>query len=410
MKSAADAFVEFARVGKSYDGHTLAVEDFSLRIPQGEFVTLLGPSGCGKTTCLKMLAGFEHPTAGEIFLKGQPVGQIRAHKRNIGVVFQQYALFPHMTVAENLAFPLQARRVPAQQVAASVARALDMVQLSDFADRLPGQMSGGQQQRAAIARALVFEPDIVLMDEPLGALDRRLREEMQYEIRRLQQRLGVTMLYVTHDQGEAMAMSDRVAVMSEGRIQQIASPEVLYEEPERVFVATFIGENNLLDGRVVEWDAASCRVRRRRRRGRAGHRSGLSRSRSTAPTSRPSSPFARNASRSTPAPGRYSNVFDARVLDMIFMGDHLRLHTEVLGRAPFIVKIPEHRRPRGRAPGRHRATGLARDRLQGARLPPGAASAYTASAGARCRSRCSFGAKRRPRAADRKSTPKERLA
>ena len=260
MTSNADAFVEFSHVGKSYDGHTLAVEDFSLRIPRGEFVTLLGPSGCGKTTCLKMLAGFEHPTAGEIFLKGRPVGQIKAHKRNIGVVFQQYALFPHMTVAENLAFPLQARRVPAQQVAASVARALDMVQLRGFGDRLPGQMSGGQQQRAAIARALVFEPDIVLMDEPLGALDRRLREEMQYEIRRLQQRLGVTMLYVTHDQGEAMAMSDRVAVMSEGRVQQIASPEVLYEEPERVFVATFIGENNLLDGRVVEWTASSCKV------------------------------------------------------------------------------------------------------------------------------------------------------
>ena len=339
MKSTADAFVEFARVGKSYDGHTLAVEDFSLRIPQGEFVTLLGPSGCGKTTCLKMLAGFEHPTAGEIFLKGQPVGQIKAHKRNIGVVFQQYALFPHMTVAENLAFPLQARRVPARQVAASVARALDMVQLSDFADRLPGQMSGGQQQRAAIARALVFEPDIVLMDEPLGALDRRLREEMQYEIRRLQQRLGVTMLYVTHDQGEAMAMSDRVAVMSEGRIQQIASPEVLYEEPERVFVATFIGENNLLDGRVVEWDAASCRVD-------VGDGAGepaivqafpVAVDGADQPTKLAIRPerVALN-----PEPGSYSNVFDARVLDMIFMGDHLRLHTEVLGRAPFIVKIP----------------------------------------------------------------------
>ncbi len=339
MKSAADAFVEFAQVGKSYDGHTLAVEDFNLRIPQGEFVTLLGPSGCGKTTCLKMLAGFEHPTAGEIFLKGQPVGQIRAHKRNIGVVFQQYALFPHMTVAENLAFPLQARRVPAQQVAASVARALDMVQLSDFADRLPGQMSGGQQQRAAIARALVFEPDIVLMDEPLGALDRRLREEMQYEIRRLQQRLGVTMLYVTHDQGEAMAMSDRVAVMSEGRIQQIASPEVLYEEPERVFVATFIGENNLLDGRVVEWDAASCRVD-------VGDGAGEPAIVQAFPVAvdgagQPTKLAIRPERVAlNPPTGSYSNVFDAKVLDMIFMGDHLRLHTEVLGRAPFIVKIP----------------------------------------------------------------------
>ncbi len=339
MQSTADAFVEFLNVGKSYDGQTLAVEDFSLRIPQGEFVTLLGPSGCGKTTCLKMLAGFEHPTAGEIFLKGRPVGQIKAHKRNIGVVFQQYALFPHMTVAENLAFPLQARRVPARQVARSVARALDMVQLSDFGDRMPGQMSGGQQQRAAIARALVFEPDIVLMDEPLGALDRRLREEMQYEIRRLQQRLGVTMLYVTHDQGEAMAMSDRVAVMSDGRIQQIASPEVLYEEPERVFVATFIGENNLLDGRVVEWTPGRCKVD-------VGNGSSAEALVQAFPVAvdGPGQPtkLAIRPERIelNPAPGRYSNVFEAKVLDMIFMGDHLRLHLELLGRSPFIVKIP----------------------------------------------------------------------
>jgi len=339
LTSNADAFVEFSHVGKSYDGQTLAVEDFSLRIPRGEFVTLLGPSGCGKTTCLKMLAGFEHPTAGEIFLKGRPVGQIKAHKRNIGLVFQGYALFPHMTVAENLAFPLQARRVPAQEIAASVARALDMVQLEGFADRLPGQMSGGQQQRAAIARALVFEPDIVLMDEPLGALDRRLREEMQYEIRRLQQRLGVTMLYVTHDQVEAMAMSDRVAVMNEGRVQQIASPEVLYEEPERVFVATFIGENNLLDGRVVEWTASSCKVDV----GNGAETEAIVRAFPVAvdgagqPTKLAIRPerIALN-----PEPGRYSNVFDARVTDMIFMGDHLRLHTELLGRSPFIVKIP----------------------------------------------------------------------
>ncbi len=339
MTSNADAFVEFSHVGKSYDGLTLAVEDFSLRIPRGDFVTLLGPSGCGKTTCLKMLAGFEHPTAGEIFLKGRPVGQIKAHKRNIGVVFQQYALFPHMTVAENLAFPLQARRIPAERVAKSVARALDMVQLNEFGDRLPGQMSGGQQQRAAIARALVFEPDIVLMDEPLGALDRRLREEMQYEIRRLQQRLGVTMLYVTHDQGEAMAMSDRVAVMSDGRIQQIASPEVLYEEPERVFVATFIGENNLLDGRVVDWTAGSCKVD-------VGNGSGAEAIVQAFPVAvdgaGQSTKLAIRPERIAlnPTPGRYSNVFDAKVLDMIFMGDHLRLHLELLGRSPFIVKIP----------------------------------------------------------------------
>ena len=339
MKPTAESFVEFSGVGKSYDGQSFAVEDFDLRVLQGEFVTLLGPSGCGKTTCLKMLAGFEHPTVGEIFLKGRPVAQIQAHKRNIGVVFQHYALFPHMTVAKNLAFPLQARRASAQQIAASVARALDMVQLGGFADRLPGQLSGGQQQRAAIARALVFEPELVLMDEPLGALDRRLREEMQYEIRRLQQRLDVTMIYVTHDQGEAMAMSDRVAVMTDGRIQQIASPEALYEEPERVFVANFIGENNVLDGQVVECDGATCRVSV----GSGDGGAAIVRAFSVAVDGdhqRTSLAIRPERVALNPPPGLYSNVFDAKVLDMIFMGDHLRLHTELLGHSPFIVKIP----------------------------------------------------------------------
>ena len=171
-----------------------------------------------------MLAGFEEPSSGEIWLNNRPVNQVKPWKRNIGVVFQHYALFPHMTIAENLAFPLQARRIPRDEITHSVMRALDMVQLRDFARRRPAQLSGGQQQRVAIARALVFEPDLVLMDEPLGALDRRLREEMQYEIRRLQQRLEVTMIYVTHDQNEAMVLSDRVAVMEQGRICQVASP------------------------------------------------------------------------------------------------------------------------------------------------------------------------------------------
>lgn len=337
--AASDAFVEFSRIAKSYDGRSLAVEEFDLRVGRGEFVTLLGPSGCGKTTCLKMLAGFERPTAGEIFLKGQPIARLRPHRRNIGVVFQHYALFPHMTVAENLAFPLKARRLPPREIADSVGRALDMVQLADFADRRPGQMSGGQQQRAAIARALVFEPDMVLMDEPLGALDRRLREEMQYEIRRLQQRLEVTMIYVTHDQGEAMAMSDRVAVMHRGRIQQIASPESLYEEPERVFVANFIGENNLLDGRVVRCADGACQVD-------IGDGAGGAATVEAFPVAvdgeNQSISLAIRPERVAvnPPPDSYPNMFEAKVLDMIFMGDHLRLHTELLGRSPFIVKIP----------------------------------------------------------------------
>ncbi len=333
-----DAFVQFSEVGKSYDGKTLSVQGFTLSVARGEFVTLLGPSGCGKTTCLKMLAGFEAPTVGEIFLKGAPIGRLKPHKRNIGVVFQQYALFPHLTIAENLAFPLQARRTPAADIAAGVKRALDMVQMTKFADRRPAQLSGGQQQRAAIARALVFEPDLVLMDEPLGALDRRLREDMQYEIRRLQQRLEVTMIYVTHDQGEAMALSDRVAVMSEGKIQQIATPEVLYEEPQSLFVANFIGENNQFLGQVVDWNPRVCHVQvdGAGERGmveafpvnvqRAGGAVGL--------TIRP------ERVELNPAPGRTANVFAAKVRDLIFLGDHLRIHAELLGNPQFIVKIP----------------------------------------------------------------------
>ncbi len=337
-KGADNAFVEFSDVSKSYDGHSLSVQDFNLSVARGEFVTLLGPSGCGKTTCLKMLGGFEELTAGEISLKGRPIGRVKPHKRNIGVVFQQYALFPHMTIAENLAFPLRARRVSKDEVAAGVKRALDMVQLQQFADRRPAQMSGGQQQRAAIARALVFEPDIVLMDEPLGALDRRLREDMQYEIRRLQQRLGVTMIYVTHDQGEAMVLSDRVVVMSEGRVEQIAPPEVLYEEPQTLFVANFIGENNQFTGRVESWSPSVCRVGVPDGQGRehiieafpVGVREDGGRA---SVTIRP------ERVKLNPAPGSMPNIFEADVRDIIFMGDHLRIHAELLGESQFIIKI-----------------------------------------------------------------------
>ena len=331
-------FVEFSGVGKSYDGHVRAVENFNLQVAAGEFVTLLGPSGCGKTTCLKMLAGFEYPSEGKIFLKGQEVSAIPAHKRNIGMVFQHYALFPHMTVAQNLAFPLQVRGLSAKETEEHVQRALGMVQLEEFATRYPGQMSGGQQQRAAIARALVFEPDMVLMDEPLGALDRRLREEMQYEIRRLQQRLKVTMVYVTHDQGEAMAMSDRVAVMHGGRIQQIASPEQLYEEPERSFVANFIGENNLLSGLVSECDTGTCRVDISAN-GDGSAMVGAFPVAVNAGGQRTTLAIRPERIAVNPPEGSYSNVFAAKVQDIIFMGDHLRLHAELLGHLPIIVKI-----------------------------------------------------------------------
>jgi putative spermidine/putrescine transport system ATP-binding protein len=247
-----DAFVEFERVQKSYDGENLVVKDLNLAMPRGEFLTMLGPSGSGKTTCLMMLAGFETATHGDIRLGGVSINNIPPHKRGIGMVFQNYALFPHMTVAENLSFPLEVRKMGKSDREAKVKRALDMVQMGEFGGRRPSQLSGGQQQRIALARALVFEAELVLMDEPLGALDKQLREHMQFEIKRIADNLGITVVYVTHDQTEALTMSDRVAVFDDGRIQQLAPPDKLYEEPENSFVAQFIGENNTLEGVVKE--------------------------------------------------------------------------------------------------------------------------------------------------------------
>jgi putative spermidine/putrescine transport system ATP-binding protein len=254
------AFVEFERVQKSYDGETLVVKDLNLSMPKGEFLTMLGPSGSGKTTCLMMLAGFETATHGEIKLDGVSINHIPPHKRGIGMVFQNYALFPHMTVAENLSFPLEVRKIGKSDREAKVMRALGMVQMQDFAGRRPTQLSGGQQQRIALARALVFEPELVLMDEPLGALDKQLRETLQFEITNLAHQLGITVVYVTHDQTEALTMSDRVAVFEDGRIQQLAPPDELYEQPQNSFVAQFIGENNTLEGVVKEIKGNTCIV------------------------------------------------------------------------------------------------------------------------------------------------------
>lgn len=224
--------VRFEQVQKSYDGETFVVKDLNLDIQQGEFLSLLGPSGSGKTTCLMMLAGFEYPTTGNIYLDQQNINRVPPHQRNIGMVFQNYALFPHMTVEKNLEYPLKVRRLPASERKAKVRKALEMVQMEAFAKRYPAQMSGGQQQRIALARALVFEPKLVLMDEPLGALDKQLREHMQLELKALHQSLGITFVYVTHDQSEALTMSDRVAVFNDGIIQQISSVNTLYEAPQ----------------------------------------------------------------------------------------------------------------------------------------------------------------------------------
>jgi putative spermidine/putrescine transport system ATP-binding protein len=253
--------VRFRDVRKSYDGLAPAVGDLSLDVAEGEFLTLLGPSGSGKTTTLMMLAGFERPDSGEILLEGRSIARTPPHRRGIGVVFQSYALFPHMNVAENVAFPLRMRGIGKAERQERVAAALDRVRLTQLAARMPSQLSGGQQQRVALARALVFAPRLVLLDEPLGALDRQLREEMQLEIRRLHRELGVTMLYVTHDQAEALALSDRIAVLEGGRLRQLGTPEDLYENPADAFVARFVGENNRLPGTVEEVEDDIARIR-----------------------------------------------------------------------------------------------------------------------------------------------------
>ena len=236
------------------------MKGFDLDVAKGEFITLLGPSGSGKTTVLMLLAGFEAVTGGDIRIDGASVTGMPPYKRNIGMVFQSYALFPHMTVSENLAYPLTVRGVRRGEIAERVAEYLDLVELGGFGDRPPARLSGGQRQRVALARALIFEPSLVLMDEPLGALDRKLREQMQFEITRLHKKLGFTVIYVTHDQTEALTMSDRVAVFNAGVVQQCAPPNVLYERPANAFVAGFIGENNLIPGKVLSVHGEEVRV------------------------------------------------------------------------------------------------------------------------------------------------------
>lgn len=241
--------IELRDVVKQF-GDVKAVDHVSMEIRDGEFFSMLGPSGCGKTTTLRMIAGFEYPTQGEICLHGTSIGTTPPYQRNVNTVFQSYALFPHMTVAENVAFGLQMKKVPAAQIKQQVAEALELVRLTGLAERRPRQLSGGQQQRVALARALVNHPDVLLLDEPLGALDQKLRKEMQDELKRLQQRVGITFIFVTHDQEEALTMSDRIAVMSHGKVLQVGTPTEIYERPTGRFVADFIGETNFLEGKV----------------------------------------------------------------------------------------------------------------------------------------------------------------
>ncbi len=337
--SANDPIVRFVGIGKTYDGVTRVIDNLNLDVERGEFLTLLGPSGSGKTTTLMILAGFEAPTSGEILLDGKPLSHKPPYQRDIGMVFQNYALFPHMTVAENIGFPLSVRGMAGAAIASRVERALDMVQLGGFGNRRPAQLSGGQQQRTAVARALVFEPKLILMDEPLGALDKQLREQMQFEIRRLHQRLGVTMMYVTHDQSEALTMSDRIAVFHRGRIQQLDGPERIYEEPVNAFVARFIGENNRLDGVLESADSVRCTVRL------AGDtRIDGSLAEALAPGTpvtvslRPERVQIMLAGHTMPAAAR--SRLEGALREVIYLGDHVRLRVALAGNGEFMVKRP----------------------------------------------------------------------
>ncbi|MDZ4295633.1 MAG: ABC transporter ATP-binding protein [Hydrogenophaga sp.] len=330
-----NALVTFTGVQKTYDGHTLVVRDLNLEIQKGEFLSLLGPSGSGKTTTLMMLAGFESPTSGEISLNGVPITRTPPHKRNFGMVFQNYALFPHMTVADNIAYPLTVRKLGKADVEAKVKRVLDMVQMGHMGSRFPGQLSGGQQQRVALARALVFDPQLVLMDEPLGALDKQLREHMQLELKALHRRLGVTFVYVTHDQSEALTMSDRVAVFSEGVIQQIDQVDRLYETPSNRFVASFVGDNSVLDAQVVQTTGEHCEVALADGTRLTGVNVNQAQAGETVQCSvRPERITVVNGS------GPTGNRLGAAIGDVIYFGDHLRLRCQVSGQPEISVKVP----------------------------------------------------------------------
>ncbi len=335
MSSQEKSFVKFDKIDKSYDGEVLVVKNLNLDIAKGEFVTMLGPSGSGKTTTLMMLAGFETPTNGEIYLQEKPISKIPPYEREIGMVFQNYALFPHMTVQENLSFPLEVRKISKSDVKDKVKKALDMVELGDFGTRFPAQLSGGQQQRVALSRALVFEPRLVLMDEPLGALDKNLREQMQYEIKHIHERIGITVVYVTHDQGEALTMSNRIAVFNDGVVQQLSTPDILYEKPENSFVAQFIGENNRMTGTVKELNGNYCNVdlddggsvrALKINVNSVGEKTQLS--------VRPERVSVDSSSNAN------ENVFTGEVKELIYLGDHIRARIDVCGNDEFIVKIP----------------------------------------------------------------------
>ena len=326
------ASVRLDGIAKSYGPHQ-ALTALDLDIAAGEFITFLGPSGSGKTTTLMLVAGFERPSAGEIFIDAKPVAALPPYRRNIGVVFQSYALFPHLTVAENVGFALKQRGIGRTERREQVARMLDLVQLRGYEGRYPQQLSGGQQQRVAIARAIVFNPRVLLMDEPLSALDKQLRENLQLEIKRLHAQLGITFIYVTHDQREALVMSDRVAVMNEGRLEQIAPPEELYGAPSNRFVASFVGEANFFAVRDVARSADGLLLHTEAGQVQAP-------AQPCAPESlcmvRPE--WMTVASAGTAAPG--CNMLAATVRETVFMGEMTRYVLQTESGASLTVKQP----------------------------------------------------------------------
>ncbi|ODT15443.1 MAG: Fe3+/spermidine/putrescine ABC transporter ATP-binding protein [Kaistia sp. SCN 65-12] len=333
------AFIRLENVSKAF-GPLTVVKDLNLEIEKGEFVSMLGPSGSGKTTLLMMLGGFERPTSGAVWVNGKRIDALPPYRRNMGVVFQNYALFPHMTVGENVAFPLKMRKVARAKIAEQVSRALDMVQLGSFAARKPSQLSGGQQQRVALARSLVFQPEIVLMDEPLGALDKKLREQMQLDIRELHRRLGLTIVFVTHDQTEALTMSDRIAVFNHGKIEHIGTPAEIYDRPRTRFVAEFIGETNMLAGQVesVAGDTAQVRLA-------SGQQVRVAASAGLRPKADICFSIRPERLRVGSGDGA-QNELDTTVTDIVYHGDHLQLllragDQQLLAKADRSGKIPE---------------------------------------------------------------------
>lgn len=324
------AGLSFRQVSKRY-GRVTALDRFDLNVEPGEFVTFLGPSGSGKTTALNILAGFAEATEGEVLIGAQSVGRLPPERRNVGMVFQSYSLFPHLSVFENVAFPLRLRGVGAAQLAEKVGEVLKMVHLEDFAKRMPNELSGGQRQRVAFARAVIFDPPVLLMDEPLSALDLKLREQMQLEIKRYHAQIGCTIIFVTHDQGEALALSDRVAVMRDGRIAQVGTPQEIYDRPNSQYVAEFIGRTNLfhIDGGSGAWTIAELGAQIAPVAGAHPRATGLS---------------VRPEKIHPVAAGEAGQVtFDARLTQVIFQGDHVQYEALSPTGAPLIFQ--DHRGP-----------------------------------------------------------------